>query len=232
MRNLKILGLGLVAMLAMSAMAASSASASFSSTDEHTFLTGSGKDNIFRVTPNQRGFECDKVELNTNTSTFLEADKTAEQITVGPKYEECVTVDPSGFSAFVEMTGCHYLFTDETKEGKAPVHVVCEQETEEIHVKVTALKLVCSTIPGTNTANVGKGETHNQNLTGVTYTNNAINANHVDVTADIAGITSTTQGGCQAEGEPIIHHGGTYKGSVTVSGHDTVGNIEDLSYTG
>jgi hypothetical protein len=231
MRNLKVLGLGLVAMLAMSAMAASSASASFSSTDEHTFLTSSGEDQLFFVTPGagQRGFECDSVSLNTTTSTFLEADKTVEQVTVGPQYSNCVTKEPDGLQAHVEMTGCHYLFTDETNaQGRAPVHVVCEQETEEIHVKVTSLKLACSTIPGTNTANVGTGETHNQNLTGVKYVNNG---NHIDIEANITGITSTTQGGCQAEGEPTIHHNGVYTGNVTVSGHDTGGNILDLGYT-
>jgi hypothetical protein len=233
MRNLKVLGLGLVAMLAMSAMAASTASASFSSTDEHTFLTASGADQLFFVTPdteNDRGFECDSVSLNTNTSTILEADKTAEQVTVGQQYSNCVTKNPDGLQAHVEPTGCHYLFTDETNaQERAPVHIVCEQETEEIHVKVTALKLVCSTIPGTNTANVGTGETHNQNLTGVTYTNNG---NHIDINANITGITSTTQGGCQEEGEPTIHHNGIYTGNVTVSGHDTAGNTEDLSWTG
>jgi hypothetical protein len=228
-RNLKVLGLALVAMLAMSGMAASSASASFSSTDEHTFLTASGNAQQFFVTPGGRGFRCESITTNTNTSTILEADKTAEQTTVGPQYSNCTTENPSGLQAHFEPTGCHYLFTDETNaQGRAPVHIVCEQETEEIHTKVTALKLVCLTIPGTNTANVGTGETHNQNLTGVTYTNNG---NHVDFSTNITGITTTTQGGCQAEGEPTIHHDGTYTGNVTVSGHDTAGNTEDLGYT-
>jgi hypothetical protein len=228
-RNFRTLGIGLVAMLAMGALAASAASASFSSTDEHTFLTASGEGQEFYVTGGQRGFRC-SVSLNTNTSTVLEADKTAEQVTVGPQLNNCTTENPSGLVAQVEPTGCHFLLTDETNaQNRAPVHLVCEQETEEIHTKVTALKLVCLTIPGTNTANVGTGSTHNQNLTGITYTNNG---NHLDFNANITGITSTTQGGCQAEGEPVIHHDGTYTGTITVSGHDTAGNTEDLGYTG
>jgi hypothetical protein len=228
--NLKILGLGLVAMLAMSAVAASGASASFSSTDEHTLLTSSAiTEQEFRVTENKRGFICKKAGLNTNTSTILEADKTAEQVTAAPEYSECRGVSPEVPVVHVEPTNCHFLFTDETNATEhAPVHVVCQNETEEIHVKATELKLICATIPGTNTANVGKGPaTHNQNLTGVHYTNNG---NHIDVDATVTGITSTTQGGCKEAGQEDIHHNGIYNGEVTVSGHNTAGTLQDLNY--
>jgi hypothetical protein len=228
-RDLKVFGLGLITMFTMSAMAASTASASFSSTDEHTFLTASAiNEQEFRFTPGKRGIICKKVSLNTNTSTILEADKTAEQVTVGPEYSECRGVEPTVPVIHIEPTGCHFLFTDETNaEERAPVHIVCETETEEIHTKATELKLVCSTIPGTNTANVGKGETHNQNLTGIHYTNNG---NHIDLETQVTGITSTTQGGCKEAGQPDTHTNGIYSGKATVSGHDTAGTIENLNY--
>jgi hypothetical protein len=225
--NLKILGLGLVAMLAMSAVAASGASASFSSTDEHTFLTGSAiTEQEFRVTAGKRGFICKKVGLNTNTSTILEADKTAEQVTVGPEYSECRGVEPEVPIITVNPQNCHYLFTDETNATEhAPVHVVCANDNEEILIKATALGVACAAVPGRNTANVGNGV--NQNLTGVHYKNNG---NHIDVEATVTGITSTTQGGCKEAGQPDTHNNGIYNGSVTVSGHNTAGTLQDLNY--
>jgi hypothetical protein len=228
-RNLKVLGLAVVAMLAMSALAASTASASFSSTDEHTFLTASGSDNSFFVTPNtevDRGFECDEVGFSTNTSTILEVDKTAEQVTVGPIYSKCQGLNPDGTLFYTEPTGCHFLYTDETNaQNRAPVHIVCEEDTEEIRTTFTALKFACLKIPGRSTANVGNGP--NQNLTGMAYLNNG---NHIDVSANITGITSTTEGVCQVGEEPATHTNGIYTGSITVSGHDTAGNTEDLGY--
>jgi hypothetical protein len=203
-------------------------SSKFRSSLEHTFLSASAVNTQeFEVTFGKRGVKCKKLSLNKNTSTILEGDKATEQLTVGPEYSECESYNSLPVALHVEPTGCHYLYTDDTTVlEEADVHVVCQNDEEEIHVKATELKVVCMTIPGRNTANVGSGV--NQNLTGVRYINNG---NHIDVEAYVTGITSTTQGACKESGQPDTHTDGIYKGKFTMSGTGTSGETANLDFS-
>ena len=102
MRNLKALGLALVAVFAMSALAASGASAaSFTAGEADTTISGVQKTtHVFAVTGVETS--CKKVSFSGTSSSVVQA-----SITITPKYEECtaesiigtINVTVTGFGA-------------------------------------------------------------------------------------------------------------------------------------
>ena len=115
-RNLKALGLALVAMLAMGAMAVASASAQaghISVAAPPATLTGTDvKETAGEPTPSLTANE-EKVHCTSTKVTYtatLEAASNAE-LTVAPKYEDCAI---GTAPATVTMNGCDYKFYDLT----------------------------------------------------------------------------------------------------------------------
>ncbi len=92
-RNLKALGLALVAVLAMSAMAASAASANndvftVGNGKPSALLTGVGHTDVFKITPNNKFFEC---TLSKFAGTVLNNATTA---TVDAEYSKTINMTP------------------------------------------------------------------------------------------------------------------------------------------
>ena len=137
-RNLKVLGLALVAVFAMSAMVASAASATTHRLTAETAtadLTGNQTvANQFKLTG--ATVTCNTVKFSGTAATLT------EEITVHPTYEGNCQVSPIG-SATINTEGCNYTITGETNAtGHAPVHIVCSGSNEitingpcVIHVK-------------------------------------------------------------------------------------------------
>lgn len=211
-RNLKALGLALLAAFAMSAVAASSASAvkEFHSDIEPTVLTGTD-------TPGTTSeFEIPGEEPTTCAGNHYEgtvATKTAKEITI----EHTVTTpcDTGGITTHVAFNGCHYVFTLEegifntaggTTHTRGPAHIVCpagQSITLEITVPIFADCIVhigaqTPTIPTVDYTNQGAGTTRD-----------------VEVVSTIKGIAYTVTGGgvCPASGHDAI-----FRANVTVQG--------------
>jgi hypothetical protein len=206
-RNLKALGLALVAVFALSAMAASSASAdTFSAAAEPAFLTGSQgleKEDEFVVTNGIT--RCSVVKYDGQQAT-----SPTTSVTLTPTYETCKSL---GLSAVVDTNGCDYLFTinDTTHlDTTGTIHIDCPTG-QEITVTVAPPTAKCiihvpeQTVP-------------------VTYAN-AANGD-IKATVDYNGLTysetkGTGLGACATGLNPSgghLLHGGVYKGEGAVEG--------------
>jgi hypothetical protein len=229
-RNLKVLGLALVAMVAMSALGASTASALET---QHKFKGGQSPTTFGTVEQHPAGEAGEqKFEATTNDEKILKCKKLkakgsisgeVESVTItNVEYTECGAYKTANgeliASTFVEFTECDYVFygkTTETPSGTAGHHATAEIKCpvgQEVHIKVTALKLKCITLP-------------EQKVHGIKYTNVKTGTKEeVTVNATAHGIKSTTEDSVACptpEGKTIVHETGTYTGSATVKGYTT-----------
>lgn len=199
-RNLKALGLALMAVFAMSAIGAQAASADlFTSEEEKTVLTGN-ETNEHRFTI-WGGF-------TTCKEAFFEGTvegKEKPEATVHPEYGECE--DSFGSELTVDTEGCFYKLGTETVEGHAPVTIEC---LEGHSITLRSVNTGCHIT------------VHEQGpLYGVTYkdgTNPATGKEDVTVTATVEGIHYTTNIICQFGGLTGTDTDGFYEGAVTVDG--------------
>jgi len=138
-RNLKALGLALVAVFAMSAMAASAAQAvtptlvtGGAGTVEGDQVTGT----VHEFTVGARAVNCKKAHFKGNSL----ASQTT--LTITPEYSECGTTPVLGVSLFatVTMNGCDYLFTNLSHNAAAgdynsDVSIICPGTSKiEVHI--------------------------------------------------------------------------------------------------
>lgn len=221
MRNLKALGLALVAIFAMCAVAAQGASAEdlFHSEVEHTILDARALNNQVFVTP-VGSVECESLSVEATLSA-----KTVAEITAAPTYgkpnlpesehakTECkANIAGSLLDTRVTFTECHYLFTSATNAtGHHITHVVCPTG-QEIHIEPFILGKYrkCFTIP-TQTPTGG----------GVQMTNHGAGATRdITLNATVEGIEYTKEGSCGTG----TANDATYNGESTVTGTDTAGN--------
>jgi hypothetical protein len=171
-RNLKVLGLALVAVCAMSAMIASAASAaSFTSANYPATISGEGgitaaEKFTLGATDHGATVECNH---STYSGTLSAASST---LTVQPHYSECKAF---GLSATVNATNCTYVF-HATSTSSSTVDVECG--TKAIVIEAGTCKVEVDTQTGLKSVGT-KG-----------------NGSHVDVTPNVTGIayTSITDG--------------------------------------
>ncbi len=164
-RNLKALGLALVAMFAMSAMAASAASAAefTSGSYPQTLKTvDSGEEDLFTVSGNE--LTCSEEEFTGE----LKAATTA--LTVTPDYKGCKTKGQTFNNVTVTTNDCTYSFHATTKNGinhhSGKVTIVCPiGKVIEIHHYTTAHN---HSTGSSNCTNTVAGQTAGGT---VTYTN-------------------------------------------------------------
>ena len=169
------------------------------------------------------------LKCNTLNAKGTVEGETKPTVTVTPEYKNCsawetkegVTKEVS--SAFVEFTSCHYEFKGETKsfpEGTEGEHATagihCDTPGDEVHVKVTALKLNCITLPEQSIEQ------------GVRYFNEETEPNNVVIHATAHGIESTTPGTIACPGK-ATHTTGTYTGEATVSAFKDEAHTEPQS---
>jgi hypothetical protein len=122
-RNLKFLGLALVAVMAMSAMVASAASADlFNSEKENTTLTGTQEKHLEGgVEKNDRFITAGGIlECTSATYKGTQATKTSSTVTVAPTYSGCTF---TGLAATVKTNECTYVFSliGATTTGQAEI---------------------------------------------------------------------------------------------------------------
>jgi hypothetical protein len=141
-RNLKALGLALVAVLAMSAMAASAAqaeTADFSAAEYPAHIDG--------VTDGFNTFEMGGLKLTCEAKGTAELKEESSELTATVEYHTChVVVLGVTFPITVDMNECHYLFTagtyapTETNGAGAAhgtVHITCPEKKQ---IEITVFK--------------------------------------------------------------------------------------------
>jgi hypothetical protein len=217
-RNLKVLGLALVAAFAMSAMAAASAQAvGHFTSDGPVILKGTdeaGGENYFEY-PGVGKVQCPGSSYvgERNGGGFIENSPIVSTIT--PAYHNETCVGPNGTQkATITMNGCDYLVElGETTEGVkdefgATVEIVCPaNKVIEIHVYVgtTEAAQACLVkvgaqggITGLDVANELAGEETLDTLT---------------ITGKTTNIKGSKSGACGTDSKNL-----TYKATITVEG--------------
>jgi hypothetical protein len=217
-RNLKVLGLALVAAFAMSALVASAASATawqFHSNTDNPVLTGS-QEGTDVFTTDSGTVRCSEANY-TGSATGT----TNSTIEVAPTYEGCkllfiinVTVDPNG---------CKYLFHAETTTNTGGTPAVIHYEGS-VDIVCTGGNVIVVTAPGcdiTVPAQTG--------LKTVTFTN--LGSGHTqEVTVDVNISNTITYIEHQTPGETCENSGtphttnGSYTGQALVTGEDASKN--------
>lgn len=203
-RNLKTLGLILVAALAMSAVAASGASAErfvFTAETEHSTLKGAQLE-ASTITVDGGSVSCEKVKYEETLAGEASLD-----VTMIPTFEGCTF---SGIPVEVDTNGCGYLFQAATKEGsnyEGKASIVCAEAEKSI---VLTAKLF-----GTGKCTVHIGE--QEGLENVTFVEEGSPA---ELRADIelSGIEydQTAGTGLSACSGAENTGNGTYAGAVSV----------------
>jgi hypothetical protein len=203
-RNLKILGLAVVAMLAMSAVAASAASA------KHHFNAPNAPTDGTGTQTTQNIFQTPAGEVKCNTATFsgTQGAVNANEVTVAPHYTNCTAFF---FTAHVNMNGCTYKFTtptgtvNSTQFTGEPPHIICPAGAQ-IQITVTVPFAHCTINVPAQTPTSGN----------VTYQNQGAGTTRdVLVTSGVTGIHSTGSGGVCGGAST----NGSYTGSVTLKGY-------------
>jgi len=203
-RNLKVLGLALVAMLAMAAMGASAASAAeFHSEGSETILTGKQEAlDVFSTTGGT--VECDEATyVGSQTGTTTTTSKAT------PTYSKCTAF---GFaSASINTNGCEYQF-----HSNGTVDIVNCKTNEGIIVTASLFgtqKCKVTVVPQTG-------------INGITYTSIGSGTTR-EITIDVESNNveyiehgGTGFGACSSS---TAQKNGEYEGSSVVTGENKVG---------
>jgi hypothetical protein len=206
-RNLKALGLAMVAALALSAVAASAAQAA-----THHVTAGSApavvtaKDTVntvFKITGGEHEVECSTTKYE---GTLAVATNT--EVTVTPTYSGCHVDSIFGPSATVDVNHCAYVLGGETDaNGDALAEVECETANEiTITYELFGSSCVVHVTPGP--------------YRGVHYVQNG---SKIKVEATVSGIKYHETGGGFC---PASHTGedGTLNGTVEAEGFEDTGS--------
>jgi hypothetical protein len=215
-RNLKFLGLALVAVMAMSAMIASAASAAdlFTSEKVNTTLTGSQEKHLEGGVEKFDRFTTDGgiVECTGATYKGTQAATTASTVTVTPTYSGCTF---TGLAATIKTNECTYVFS-----------LIGATTTGEVEIKCPTGKEI--------TVEVGPESTRRciihvpaQKLGGITYTNIGAGTTREVTVAVNTGTTlkysetaGTGSGACATADNTTT---GKYIGAAKVTGENAAG---------
>ena len=222
MRNLKVLGLALLAVFSMSAMLASAAHATPETTQLTTTAGGAatailtaeqqtGGEQVFTV--NTGAIKCPSVRIPETTVTLP-----LETVEIHPEYGQTVKCKAFGFSATITTTGCNYLGHITTG--------LQEKITGQITVLCTGANKITVTNIGTNcVVTVGS-----QTVPGDVVFDNTPNVaeptkDDLDLTANLEGI-EYTETGTECAKPGVTSKNGTYKGNTTVKGFEDKAGVE------
>ncbi|HET6997152.1 MAG TPA: hypothetical protein VFI03_01055 [Solirubrobacterales bacterium] len=214
-RNLKALGLAVVAVLAMSAVVASAAQAeaNFTASEYPAYVTGEQETGVHEFLGAGTGVTCTGAHFLSHALGGPSPD-----LTVTAAYTGCKDTT-FGLSSTVTMNGCTYTFTTPTKVATdhytGKVDLVCPAgKVVEVHVATCTLTISPKTELGT-----------------VTYTNKPAATPKKDVTLDIAvkGIPYKVDRGflCPISSTyDTTHNDGEYTGFATVKAFNANTNAQ------
>jgi hypothetical protein len=206
-RNLKMMGMSLMAILAMSAIAAAGASA-----QSQMFHSDGSPTTLKSDALNAQVFSSPAGEVKCNTVTLDEASFTGETlttITAQPTYTNCKAFIPGEVAASVDFSECDYKFTSD-----GPTHLECEGGGS-VHIRVTAFNLNCFDVEP-------------QEVSGVTYTNGEKEGvSDITLDANVTGLKYVEKGVC---GSGETTENATYTGEVTVTGFNEGGGKTSIAW--
>lgn len=222
--KLKVLGLGLLAILATSAFAVTNVSATVTghftseATEHHLILKGtdafgSSHQLVFREEGKSGGISCTDAEYHGTVSGLSAT--TTQTIELTPTYTNCGTVEGGTWGEVIvdHSAGCGtnvYKFTSRTPNGHGTVHIECALTITHPNCEITIPK---QTPTG-----------------GITYTTGVRNNKH-DITGDVTvkSIIGQNHGGiCIFLG---THHTFEMNGNTTVWGENTDGGAVGITAT-
>jgi len=200
-RNLKALGLALVAVFAMSAIAASAASAlEFTATNGNYPVKFSGT----QPAAEPHAFTADGFTTECKVAEFNGTQKAKSSTSSAtPTYKECEVAGSGGFlSATVTMNGCEYVF-DVSGGANATVDLVCPAGKD---VTIDAGSCVIHIAPFENKSHV----------------NMSNNKPHIDAKPTVSGIHAVLTDAflCPFEGNTTTTTGTLTGGPVTLKGEN------------
>jgi hypothetical protein len=215
--KLKVLGMGLLAMMATSAFAVMNASAvetgHFSSGTAHTIIKGEESGATHRLHLTGSGLEG---QIGCSTATYEGTANAAvvKSIEVTPTYTGCSTTGTST-NLTVTHNGCKYRFKVATGGTNGTADLVCPAgKAIEIHHPNC-------TITVTSVA-------ANQTIPGIHYTTTTEGKHALTIDVNVSFADEYHGGICIFLG---TNQTGFLKGSVTVKGFDTAGNQVDITAT-
>lgn len=218
-RNLKALGLSLIAVLAMGALSASSASAVDHFTNslpgvQPALMTGIGHEDVF--TAGGTKFECTTARFAaTAVMGTTEATVDAEYTGKPKDTPHGVPCTATGGDITVDMNGCHYVLTGNTTGSDngtdATVWITCPTG-----------KVIQITQPGTGATITVPPQT--PTIGGVAYTNikspDHAGGSAVTIKSTVTGITYECHGFACHFGPQTSGQNATYTGHVIVTGYE------------
>jgi hypothetical protein len=205
LRNLRALGLTIVAALAISAVGASTASAApqFHFETEHTIITG------MQITGNELTFDSGKVKCGVAKFGGTSAVFTTTTMTLTPTFENCkIKKGEAEAEATITHNGCAFVFHlgTNTEHLTGTMGIECPDFPIEIDAPECTI-----TVP------------EQGNLGTVTYKNEGEETTRsVIFDMNLSGIHYVEHGaGCENETETT--NNGSYTGQITVTGENTLG---------
>jgi hypothetical protein len=206
--KVKVLGLGLLAMVAMSAFAAMNASALVQGhfvSDVHTTTILGSENTTHKLEFTSHGLEggivCDEASYHGHVTGT-----TFTSVTIKPTYAKCHTTGGAAGSVVVDVNGCTYTFTI-TGGNPATTH-------SKVHLICPAGAAIVITHGNNCTITIAP----QNNISSVTYTTDVVNAKHaLTLHANAQFATQYHAGACVLLG---TNHTGTLKGSATIVGQD------------
>ena len=221
-RNLKMLGLALVAVLAMSAVASASASAHFTIEESGSVVNGevrgsAGGEQIFKATASSSlELKCTEVGGMANI-TGQQSTLTFTAVSFSSNEGGPCEVKGLGLPVHVETNGCHITFHT---GPPAFASIECETEGEAIEVEVTKSGggRKCLITIGSD-SNAGP----------VSYSNGTSEGHGVvEVKSEAEEVENTTEGGLLGCGVANgTHTTGVYEGTAIGSGYNEAGKQVD-----
>lgn len=199
-RNLKAVGLAVIATLAMSAVVASAAqAANFTAAKYPVSIKGVQINGLHNFTAAGTGVSCEEAAFSSSAAAAT------PDLTVSAEYNNCED-EIFGLNASVTMNGCNYTFTEPTTPvggtSTGKVDLVCPvNKVVEVHASTCTFTVFPE-----------------NNLGTVTYHNEP---NDVRISINVTGIDYQVHRGflCPISSTYSTKHGdGVYEGSATVTG--------------
>ncbi|HEX6152492.1 MAG TPA: hypothetical protein VFZ19_03120 [Solirubrobacterales bacterium] len=207
-RKFKALGLALVAALTLIAVMASTASAQFTSSSNHTVVSGSqkaGTNVIFSAGEGFGGVTCENVTVSGTATNTSEATAVGQPTALNCK---------DSFGRTVDVDNSKLTYTLTSGAGKGTAHI----SGGGTLTVTSGGSVICTVV-------IKSPQTNN----GISYTNLG-GTSGVETTIHATNVISTTSGGffnCGvSNGE---HKSGTVNGTVVATGKDTAGSAVTMS---
>jgi hypothetical protein len=206
-RNLKAMGLAVVALLATGAVFASPAAARFEAESTPVTLTVSSNGmQKLELTPGASAIECTTLSLDNSTIST----SPTTTVEVFPTYTNCERL--LALTTTVSMNGCGYLLHSAAGSTTGTVDVTCPSG-KAIEINVGSTPFCQYTL----------GPTNNQGLGTVVFSNQGSGTTReVRTEATVTGITATRT--INGFGCPDAKNS-VYRGSATITGENASGHV-------